>query len=185
MEIKLEDVTSKKIKENIELVDRNIRKFLYALKVIMDSDELVDMDKLHMAIYAEDTYSYLDDGNTRCAGMHYTVIWSLNLNKTEADILYEKAQFDNDLVTNCLHFTITQDERLTDHTAVHLRFLTLSVNNRKHSNTIDYNNDNYELTSIINSRNLAKTAIELKRIAEENRMYAAAEHIWESLSVLR
>lgn len=184
MKINLRDIQSEEIRNNIEACTKEIQKFIYMLRVLLLPNCNIDVDQLSMWIIEKDESVFLDDGNTRCPGKNYKVTWAIDLNGKAIN----QDHFDAEMVKNCLTFSFEQSERLMDHKARHLRFFSMylygnGLNKDPYDCVLrDHNNDNYSLTSIINSENLARAAIEVKRITEENQIIASASAMWKAMA---
>lgn len=171
--ISIKGISNPKLDENIKLLEGKIRQFFDLV-----SNETKDAEWGDMSVIAEvgDHYAYADDGNTQVPGKEYEFYWikPFKGNVREGVTTYCLSE---GLEYNTLYFKYRVCERVSDGklwspfvTLYYCRdrkvcFDTDATSRGYHTCSsnflkIDHNNDNYELTSVINIKN-AVECIEL------------------------
>lgn len=169
--VKLEDIKCGKIRNNIEICSRSINNFVKLINTELDDDEKLCNPTFIILRRMCDVYE--NDGNTTTDGYSYKVYWAFSLSTDKSvDIFY----LQNEMQEQCLYFEYKQTERIRDHIANSLRFLTLYMcgvefpGSKGIVKRIDYNNDNMEVNSIINVSNAATCILEIKEIKKRVRL---------------
>ena len=172
---KLEEILSDDLKERIIECDRKIRQFIELINTELPEEHKLPNPKMHIHRYKGEAFE--DDGNTKTAGYDYKIYWNCPVDKETIDIS-EKLMLLN-CISNSLYFCYEDRERIRDkYSNGHNRFLSLYISieelSRDKSKTqrIDYNNDNYELTSIVNYNNASICILKLKEFFKQRELVA-------------
>lgn len=172
-QISLEQIESA-VKGRIEKCTEEIRKFMILVDSRLDEDDQYCGEMSF--IQRQDGTAYEDDGNTQTPGYVYEAYWCFQLNPNTSfktygifgEFIYQE---------ECLFFKYTDAERVIDHKADgRLRSFELNFCGIKQPHEtsalkrIDYNNNNYDLTSIITIQNAATCILEIQRLAERRKL---------------
>ncbi|WP_373261890.1 hypothetical protein [Hungatella hathewayi] len=175
--IKLNEIECDEIKKNILQCENEILKFTGILRKHMkltsvrmkakNLNELLKIEKTDPAFRQESMYTRITKSagygyrvNTQVDITAYQVIWAFDLTgkKIESHTLYD---FDKEWIENVLYFVFEQREYMDEHEAEKGRFFSIYVAGmeyqedgtyEKHHQRLAHNNDNYELTSILNAK---------------------------------
>jgi hypothetical protein len=176
--IKVDEIECMEIKENILACNEAINYFITVINRHLLDEMKLDLDKMCFEILRKDGYAYKNDGNTRCDGYDYKVLWAIDLTGKQ---IKNSDYFFRGWYQNAIYFIYEQTERIFDHKATRLRVFSLYVsgtetrNHDKFINRIDYNNDNMQLTSIINHFNAAECLKAIKENIEFNNLVKSLE----------
>lgn len=177
-EISLDEIESE-VKDEIEECSKRIKRFVEAINFQLEYAGR--LGGLLFKILRKKGDAFEDDGNTKADGYNYKVIWAYSFDKHNPNLNY----IQNDIQEDCLYFEYENSERIRDHKLSGNRFLSLYLCGHKHPSCnelverIDYNNDNYELTSIINAQNAATCTLRIKDI----RKRMALETFFENIKI--
>ncbi len=176
----INEIKSKKLRENVLKCEEEILKFAKTIKehIKFDMDNLktpsevfdsfnknlfFTCDNMERIITRKDSFEYI--GNTRYDANLYEVIWAFNfVNERQPHV--SKVDFDEHLAEHMLYFKFSQSEILPQHEAGNSRFFKMYVAGlsysedwtvESHHHPIAHNNNNYPLTSILNPKSATRT----------------------------
>lgn len=143
MEISKEDIQCIEIVKKVERLTTQVRKFIRLVNRKLPKG--MKLNKEHFIIQRKEGIHYLNDGNTRCPGFDYEIVWAYTFKDVETnkeDIL-QKKQY------NAVTFVLKCGERCYDHRKDRLHFFFLYYKGRESkpdeiAERIDYINDNYD-----------------------------------------
>lgn len=202
--IKLNEIECNEIKKNILQCEKEILKFTEVLRrhiklvnVIAKAksiNELLKIEKADPTFRQESMYTRITKSaghgyrvNTQVDTTEYQVIWAFDLTgkKIESHTLYD---FDKEWIENVLYFVFEQREYMDEHEAEKGRFFSVYVAGmeyhedgtyEKHHQRLAHNNDNYELTSILNAKVATRAIKEINHVIDE---YLLLERVKSELS---
>lgn len=182
--IKQNEIKCEEIRKNIEQCENEILKFvnvlrshvnILALHDICSINEFLKIEKTDPILREESMYKRVTKSeslgykvNTRVNTTEYQVIWAFDLTGKIIDshTLYD---FDKEWIENVLYFEYEQREYTDAHEADCSRYFSIYVAGmeyhecgtyEQHHQKLAFNNENRELTSILNAK-VAIKAIEL------------------------
>lgn len=168
-EIKIEEIKSD-VRKRIEECSLEIKVFMTELDLLLENWEKICGEEFFILRKEETTYE--DDGNTKADGYEYEAYWVFQLNpdkKIERYAITGERVFQEEI----LYFKYTDKERKHDcFSSGRGRFFHLYIAGveKPHEcsivETIDYNNDNYKLTSIINVENIFNCFVEIQKLSK-------------------
>lgn len=168
-----------KAKDRIKECDEAINGFIAKLNSLLDDDEKVELKKF-FTVRSDDGFHFEDDGHTRTAGYDYYTYWCFQLNPAVA---IEEWYVEKDFQKEVLYFKLENDERKRDSRSEKHKFFSIYLVGIEYPRydkeviRIDYNNDNYQLLSIINDANIVSCALKIKEIAKRRRMMAQLKEL--------
>jgi len=143
MEISKKDIQCVEIVKKVERLTSQVRKFIRLVN--RQLPKAMKLNKEHFIILREDGISFLNDGNTMCAGLDYQVIWAYTSSdvETKKEDIIQRQQYD------AVTFTLQCKERCYDHRKDSLHFFSLyykglDSESDEIAERIDYINDNYD-----------------------------------------
>jgi hypothetical protein len=189
--VNINEIECPEIKENILICEKELLKFtevirkhiriaacqeLHSVKEMLKVQEefpVLRKERMYTRITVEKGTGYI--GNTPVVDNDYLVIWAFDLigNEIKSNTLFD---FDKQWIEKTLYFTYEQSEHLPFHEADRGRFfsayvagLTYSEDGtiEQHHIRIAHNNDNYNLTSILNSKVATRTIQEINKVLDE------------------
>ena len=177
-EISLDQIESE-IKGEIEECSKKIKRFVEVVNYQLEYAGR--LQGFVFKILRKKSYAFEDDGNTKTDGYKYKVIWAYSFGKYNPSLAY----IQNGIQEDCLYFEYENSERIRDHQPTENRFLSLYLCGPNYPSCnevverIDYNNSNYELTSIINAQNAATCTLKIKDIQKRR----ALERFFENIKI--
>ena len=177
-EIDLEEIECS-IKEDIEECTKKIKRFVEVINYQFESG--CGLGGFVLTILRAKANVFEDDGNTKTEGYKYKAIWAYSYGRYNINSLY----IQNNMQEECIYFEYENSERIRDHEVQENRFLSLYFCDHEYPGCdglvkrIDYNNNNYELTSIINNQNAATCTLKIK----EAKRRIALEKFFENVKI--
>ncbi|WP_097006701.1 hypothetical protein [Lacrimispora amygdalina] len=189
--ISIDEIECPEIKENIFICEKELLKFaevirkhiriaacqeIYSVNEMLKVQEefpVLRKERMYTQITVEKGTGYI--GNTPVVDNDYQVIWAFDLigNEIKSNTLFD---FDKQWIEKTLYFTYEQSEHLPFHEADRGRFFSVFVAGlgysedgtieKQHFN-IAHNNDNCDLTSILNSKVATRTIQEINKVLDE------------------
>lgn len=142
MEISKRDIQCTEIVKKVERLTSQVRKFIRLVNRQLPKG--MKLNKEHFIIQRKDGINFLNDGNTRCPGFDYKIVWAYTFEgvETNKEDILEKKQYD------AVTFILKCNERCYDHKKDSLHFFSLYYKGRDKApdevaERIDYINDNY------------------------------------------
>lgn len=182
--IKQNEIKCEEIRKNIEQCENEILRFvnvlrshvnILALHDICSIKECLEIEKTDPILRKESMYKRVTKSeslgykvNTRVDTTEYQVIWAFDLTGKTIDS-HTFYDFDKQWIENVLYFVYEQREYTDDHEADRGRYFSIFVAGMEyhecgtyepHHQKLAFNNENRELTSILNAK-VAVKAIEL------------------------
>lgn len=142
MEISKKEIQCVEIVKKVERLTSQVRKFIRLVNRQLPKG--MKLNKEHFIIQREDGINFLNDGNTRCPGFDYKIVWAYTFEgvETNKEDILENKQYD------AVTFILQCGERCYDHRKNRLHFFSLYYKGRDRkpdevAERIDYINDNY------------------------------------------
>jgi len=169
--ISINDIQSK-IKDNISKYTNWINEYVSVINNFLTDEVKLDINKMIFDIKRkyDEHATYEDDGNTQCEGFNYDVLWALPIGKiTNTNEWHIRQGF----AERYLYFIYTDEEKLFDNKVKGSRYFSIYLAGVKlprednHVERIDYNNNNYNLNSVLNKGNIVSIVLKIQDLQKK------------------
>ena len=202
--IKQNEIKCEEIRKNIEQCENEILKFVSVLRShtnilslhdicsikecvkIEETDPILRKESLYKRVTKSKSYGYRA-GITSVNTTEYEAIWAFDLTGKIIDY-HTFYDFDKKWIENVLYFVYDQREYTDDHEADCNRYFSIYVAGmeyhedgicEQHHQRIAFNNENSELTSILNAKVATRTIELINKVIKE---YILLEKVKKELS---